>query len=78
MRGAWCRVPGAGISLAVDLAAMADAEGEDDDFLVLDVADDAVVADAIAPVAAELHASEGFADATRIFEFGDALSKERC
>lgn len=56
---------------AIDFAAVADAE--DDDLLVLNVADDAVVADAIAPEAAEFRSLEGVAEATRIFEFGYAL-----
>lgn len=52
---------------------MADAQNEDDQLFILDFADDAVVADAVAPEAAEFGALKGLGEATRIFEFGDAL-----
>lgn len=42
----------AGLGLAVvNLSSMADCESEDDEFIVLDVADKAIVADAITPLA---------------------------
>jgi nucleoid-associated protein YgaU len=65
------------VQSAVDFAAMADLEDQDDDPLVLNVADNAVVANAVAPEAAELRALQGIADTTRIVESGDSLSQKR-
>jgi len=64
------------MGLTVDIAAVGDANDQDNDLFVLNFADDAVVAHAVAPVTTEVGAGEGFADATRIFETGDALSHE--
>lgn len=57
----------AGLGLAVvNLSSMADCESEDDEFIVLDVADKAIVADAITPLAFSI-GGERFAMLTRVF-----------
>jgi len=50
------------LGLSIDFAAMADAYYEDHDSLVLEVADDAVVANAVLPEVSQLGAFEGFAE----------------
>lgn len=49
--------------LTVDFAAVCDADDEDADPAVLDVGNEAVVADEVLPEVAELGAFESFADA---------------
>jgi hypothetical protein len=61
---------------SVHFALVTDAEDEDDEFLVLDFADDAVVAHPVAPVVSEFGTLKSLAQATRIFEFRDALVQE--
>ena len=57
----------AGLGLTVvNLSSMADCESEDDEFIVLDVADKAIVADAITPLAFSI-GGERFAMLTRVF-----------
>ena len=55
------RVP-ADAGLAIDFTSVADAHYEDDNSLILEVADDAVVADAVFPEAPQLGAFEGFTE----------------
>lgn len=56
---------------------MSHAKNEDDDVLVLNFTNDAVISQAISPEFAEICSLEGMAKATRVFEFGDAISHER-
>jgi hypothetical protein len=56
--------------LAVNFPAMADLDDEDDDALVLDAANDPIVADPIAPIS-RLRPLERMADGSRIIEHGD-------
>ncbi|MEZ5615382.1 MAG: hypothetical protein R3E35_09215 [Rhodocyclaceae bacterium] len=47
---------------AINLSPVADAQNADDDAAILDVADDAPVADAVFPVVAQLRTGKRFAD----------------
>ena len=62
----------------IDLAPVADLDYEDAKRAVLYVADDSIVADAIAPVCAEMRAGERLACGARVIEHSEALSKKAC
>jgi hypothetical protein len=63
-------------ALSVDLAAVADAYDLDAHSFVLNIGDDAVIADAVFPVVAQGGTNERFADAARVVEYGYALAEE--
>lgn len=62
----------------IDLAPVADFDHKDAKRVVLYVADDPIVADAIAPVCAEMRAGERLACGARVIEHSEALSKKAC
>jgi len=55
---------------------MADAEDQDDQAIVFDLADETVVADAIFPELSDTRAAQSLADAAWIVEVGDAFMEE--
>ncbi len=55
---------------------MSDAENEDQQEIVFDFADEAVVADAVFPEFAQARAVEGFSDGAGVVQFGDAVAQE--
>jgi len=80
--GAGQRAPGGAVEaptptgLAVNITAVADPDHEDAHGRILDVADDAVVADTVFPELAQAGALERLANATGILQLGDAAMQE--
>lgn len=62
-------------SLVVDTAPMADLDDEDNELAVVELTQDAIVADAIAPELSEI-ASKSLAELTRIFASLNSLVEE--
>jgi hypothetical protein len=65
-----------GTELAVDFPAVADAEDEHNQAVVLNLADEPEIADSILPKFAEFRTAECLADAARITPDGHAFSQE--
>ena len=71
-----CKMRFRGAASAVDFFAVAHAENEDQQPVVFDFADEAVIADAILPKLSQFGAAQGLSDAARIFERSQPLVKE--
>ncbi len=62
--------------LSINLAPIADSQHTDNDTTILNVANDAPVANAVFPVAAQLRSGECFPNIAGIFQWGDTLFQE--
>jgi len=60
----------------VNLAPVADAQNQDERDPIVDVGDQAVIANPIFPETAQFRALERFADASRVLRRGDALMQK--
>ena len=69
-------VPQAGVTLSMDIAAMADFHHKHDQFVILNVADDAVVTNPVTPEAAEFRALKRCSRSSRVFITGYSGSKK--
>ena len=61
------------LELVVDLATVCDLDDEDDDFVVVNICDDSVIAD---PVTQEFFVDELFTEPARIIQLGELLLKK--
>lgn len=62
--------------LAIDVPAMTDVDDGNDELLILNVADDAIVADTITPEIAEFEALQGMAASVRVVITRNSICKK--
>ena len=60
----------------IDFAAVAEADDGDEHDAVVEIGDDAPIADAVFPEIAEVLAAQGFADAAGVVQRGDTVAQE--
>ena len=61
---------------AINVSPISDPDDQDPKRTIIDIGDDAIIADAVFPEIPKLRALQGFADRTRIIELGNTTVKE--